>query len=56
MNAWDCLAGLLLVNEAGGRVGPFPQPGGLLAGGPVIAAAPGIAAGFAEATGLGMEA
>ena len=25
MNAWDCLAGLLLVKEAGGRVGPFLQ-------------------------------
>ena len=46
MNAWDCLAGLLLVKEAGGRVGPFLQIGGLLAGGPVIAATPGIAAGL----------
>jgi myo-inositol-1(or 4)-monophosphatase len=56
MNAWDALAGLLLVKEAGGRVGPYLQRHGIAAGGPVIAAAPGIAAGFAEATGLALEA
>jgi myo-inositol-1(or 4)-monophosphatase len=55
MNAWDCLAGLLLVEEAGGRVGPFLETGGLVDGGPVIAAAPGIADGFAEATGLALR-
>lgn len=54
MNAWDCLAGLLLVEEAGGRVGPFLALGGLVDGGPVIAAAPGIAEGFAAATGLAL--
>jgi len=52
MNAWDCLAGLLMVAEAGGRVGPFLELGGLTDGGPVIAAAPGIAEDFAAATGL----
>ena len=56
MNAWDCLAGLLLVAEAGGRVGPFLDLGGLADGGPVIAAAPGIAEGFAAATGLALAA
>ena len=56
MNAWDCLAGLLLVAEAGGRVGPFLDLGGLADGGPVIAAAPGIAEGFAAATGLALGA
>ena len=56
MNAWDCLAGLLLVAEAGGRVGPFLDLGGLADGGPVIAAAPGIADGFAAATGLALGA
>ena len=56
MNAWDCLAGLLLVAEAGGRVGPFLDLGGLADGGPVIAAAPGIAEGFAAATGLAIGA
>jgi len=34
---------LLLVEEAGGRVSPYPShPGGLLSGAPVVAAAPGI--------------
>ena len=56
MNAWDCLAGLLLVQEAGARTGPFLAHGTLAAGGPVIAAAPGIADGFAAATGLALEA
>jgi myo-inositol-1(or 4)-monophosphatase len=36
MNPWDCLAGLLLVHEAGGRTLPY-VPGGL-----VLAAAPGV--------------
>ncbi|HRO10178.1 inositol monophosphatase family protein [Amaricoccus sp.] len=56
MNAWDCLAGLLMVEEAGGRVGRFLELGGLERGGPVIAAAPGIAEGFAAATGLALRA
>ncbi len=55
MNAWDCVAGLLMVREAGGRTGAFPGPGGLTEGGPVLAAAPGVAEGFAEATGLIFE-
>jgi myo-inositol-1(or 4)-monophosphatase len=56
MNAWDALAGLLLVKEAGGRVGPYLRGHDIAEGGPVIAAAPGIASGFAEATGLALEA
>ena len=52
MNSWDCVAGLLMVREAGGRVGRFAS---LTEGGPVIAAAPGIAEGFAAATGLALE-
>lgn len=40
MNAWDCLAALLMIREAGGRTGPFPESGDLTRGGPVIAAAP----------------
>ena len=52
MNPWDCLAGLLLVSEAGGAVGPFLSLDGLAEGGPVIAAAPGIAGVLAEAVGL----
>ncbi|MDO5641876.1 MAG: inositol monophosphatase family protein [Paracoccus sp. (in: a-proteobacteria)] len=41
MNSWDCLAGLLLVREAGGVTGPLPDGDLLETGGPVIAAAPG---------------
>jgi len=55
MNPWDCLAGLLLVMEAGGKVGPFLGEGGLTVGGPVIAAAPGIARTMSEAVGLPLE-
>jgi myo-inositol-1(or 4)-monophosphatase len=52
MNSWDCLAGLLLVEEAGGVVAPFLALNGLLEGGGVLAACPGVAAGISEATGI----
>lgn len=55
MNSWDCLAGLLLVKEAGGKVGPFMRDGALVNGGPVIAAAPGISREMSETTGLELE-
>ncbi|MDQ6916528.1 MAG: inositol monophosphatase [Pseudomonadota bacterium] len=42
MHPWDALAGLLLVEEAGGRTYPYPGTTGLAAGGIVVAAAPGI--------------
>ncbi len=43
LSAWDASAGLLLIEEAGGRVAPFPGSAGLTARAPVMAAAPGIA-------------
>ena len=43
LNAWDALAGVLLVEEAGGYAAPFPGRGGLLEPAPVLACAPGIA-------------
>ncbi|CAG9001654.1 MAG: 3'(2'),5'-bisphosphate nucleotidase CysQ [Candidatus Celerinatantimonas neptuna] len=53
MNAWDCLAGLLMVQEAGGCIGLFPRTHQeITQGGPVIAAAPGIASIFSQATKL----
>jgi myo-inositol-1(or 4)-monophosphatase len=52
MNSWDCLAGLLLVEEAGGVVAPFLERNGLLEGAGVLAACPGIAPGISEATGI----
>jgi len=53
MNAWDCLAGLLLVREAGGLTGVVPESAeGIFSGLPVLAAAPGIAAELAAAAGV----
>jgi myo-inositol-1(or 4)-monophosphatase len=43
MYSWDCLAGLVLVKEAGGRVNDFLAGDGLLRGNPIFASAPGIA-------------
>jgi myo-inositol-1(or 4)-monophosphatase len=48
MYAWDCLAGLVLVQEAGGRVSDFLADGGLLKGNAILAAAPGIAEEFSS--------
>ena len=38
INAWDCLAGIVLVREAGGTVNDFLAGEGLLQGNPIIAA------------------
>ena len=43
LNAWDALAGLLLIEEAGGHTAPFPGPAGLHGPAPVLACALGIA-------------
>lgn len=53
MNAWDCLAGLLLVEEAGGRVSAMPEDG-LSQGGPVLAAVPALASEISVATGIAL--
>jgi len=42
LSTWDAMAGLLLVEEAGGRVAPFPGTAGLTVRAPVVAAVPGI--------------
>jgi len=42
LSSWDAMAGLLLVEEAGGYVAPFPGPKGLGVRAPVIASAGGI--------------
>jgi myo-inositol-1(or 4)-monophosphatase len=52
INAWDCLAGLLLVEEAGGRVNDFLAGDGLRSGNPILVAAPGIADAVARVTGV----
>lgn len=43
LNAWDALAGLLLVEEAGGYAAPFPGPGGLRKPAPALGCARGLA-------------
>ena len=42
INAWDCLAAILLVREAGGYVSDFLSGDGLSKGAPIIACAPGV--------------
>ena len=42
INSWDCLAGLLLVREAGGWTNDFLRDDGLASGNPALAAAPGL--------------
>jgi myo-inositol-1(or 4)-monophosphatase len=42
INAWDCLAGIVLVSEAGGYVSDFLSGDGLLKGAPLIACASGV--------------
>jgi myo-inositol-1(or 4)-monophosphatase len=42
LNAWDCLAGILLVNEAGGYASDFLAGEGLTKGNPLIACAPAL--------------
>jgi len=48
LSAWDAMAGLLLVDEAGGYTGPFPGPGGLTVRAPVVASARGLGAPLAR--------
>lgn len=47
--AWDALAGLLLIEEAGGRVNAFLEGDALLAGSETIAATPALYAVLADA-------
>ena len=42
MYAWDCLASLLLIEEAGGRVQPFDYQAMIGGGGRVVAGCPGV--------------
>jgi myo-inositol-1(or 4)-monophosphatase len=55
INAWDCLAGILLVEEAGGRVNDFLAGDGLRRGNPILAAAPGVADAMAALAGVSLR-
>jgi myo-inositol-1(or 4)-monophosphatase len=52
MNAWDALAGLVLVREAGGWVNDYLAGEGLTQGNPILACTPELAAVLREATGV----
>jgi myo-inositol-1(or 4)-monophosphatase len=55
MYAWDCLAGLVMVEEAGGRINDFLAGDGLLKGNPILAAAPGIAEALSNLVGVPLK-
>lgn len=42
IQSWDCMAGLAIVEAAGGRVNDFLADGSLLGGGPVVAGTPAL--------------
>lgn len=42
INAWDCLAAIVLLQEAGGEVNDFLADGGLQRGNPIIACGPAL--------------
>ena len=41
INSWDCLAGLCMVQEAGGWTNDFLADDGLISGNPIVASSPG---------------
>lgn len=49
MNSWDCIAGMLMITEAGGQIDPFDSQTMLEEGHEVVAACPGI---YPELTAL----
>ena len=49
INAWDCLAAVCIVNEAGGRATDFLAENGPAGSGPIVAGAPAV---FAQLTEL----
>lgn len=53
MNAWDCLGGLLMIAEAGGRIMEPDMPQMLGHGGPVLGAAPRAYAALHDIAGFG---
>lgn len=54
MMPWDVAAGLILISEAGGLVSDYGAQDGWRQGGPILAAAPGLAADFAALTGIAL--
>ena len=52
IRSWDCLAGILLVREAGGYASDFLAGEGLSKGNPLIASAPGVKNALIEAAAI----
>jgi len=55
INSWDCLAGIVMVEEAGGWACDFLAGDGMTKGNPLLATAPGIRDQMIRATGIGAE-
>jgi myo-inositol-1(or 4)-monophosphatase len=55
INSWDALAGLLIIEEAGGWTNSFLAKDGLRKGNPVLACTPGLADALTQATGIAKE-
>jgi myo-inositol-1(or 4)-monophosphatase len=51
-NSWDVLAGMLLVQEAGGWVNEFMAGQGLTSGNPILSSAPGMVEFFRSVCGV----
>lgn len=56
LKSWDCLAGLVLVAEAGGRRNDFFRGNGLLEGNAYLVAAPGVYDQLAQLIGPSLDA
>ena len=52
INAWDCAAGIVLVQEAGGRVNDFFAGDGVRSGNPLLATNAALAGKLAETVGI----
>ena len=53
INSWDCIAGIVLVREAGGWVSDFLTGNGLVDGNALLACTPPLREPLVEATGVG---
>tara|TARA_R110001599_G_scaffold24519_7_gene88542 strand:+ start:4744 stop:5550 length:807 start_codon:yes stop_codon:yes gene_type:complete len=52
INSWDCLAGLIMVDEAGGVTNGFLEGEGLLKGNPLLVSASGLKTSLNKMTGI----
>jgi myo-inositol-1(or 4)-monophosphatase len=54
INAWDVLAGLLIVREAGGWTNDFLAQNGLAGGNPILGCTPALRSALTQVTGIGL--